>query len=175
MTKPRKLTLGTWNSHFSIWHTTGCWAASPVGRFIRTKGLGQEDVWLTKVPSVSGELGLLAVVGTGQGSVQAGHSNFITVALFGAVVPLAPSETSSAVPQASRWFGSLKAALNITLLQVRERELPPAALKFPNIILQLLESNWLRIYQIGWLVINFYHLIFMSASYIKCTKDYMKN
>ena len=75
---------------------------------MRTKGLRQADVWLTKVPSVSGELDLSANWGRGRGSDQPGHSRCIAEGLFGVAVRPVLSETFPAAsvpphPNGERW------------------------------------------------------------------------
>ena len=52
------------------------------GRFIRIKAMGHEDLWLTSVPTVSGEPGLLAGPGIVRESVWAGHSKYIVGDFF---------------------------------------------------------------------------------------------
>lgn len=60
---------------------------------MRSKGLGQEDVWLTKVPSVNGKLNLLAKLGRERGSAQPGHSRYTAEDLFSVVIPQESGET----------------------------------------------------------------------------------
>ena len=64
------------------------------GRFMQMNELGHEDVWLTRMPSFSGEPTLLAGPDIEQGSVRTDHSKYTVGGLSNAGAPQGSGETS---------------------------------------------------------------------------------